>query len=220
MSELAPGLALVFDMDGVLMDSNPLHRTAWEIYNRRFGIETTEEMHARMYGKRNDEIVRDFYGEQLELAEVMARGADKEALFRELAGGRVEELLVPGIREFLDHFWYSKKALATNAEAANVNFLLDATGFRQYFSTIISGEQVARPKPYPDIYLKVAEQLAVAPQNCIVLEDSLSGVAAAVGAGMRVVGVGTTHRELPGTELWIRDFTDKALTEWLCEQRA
>ena len=58
--QLAPGLALIFDMDGVIVDSNPLHREAWEIFNRRFGLETTEAMHESMYGKRNDEIVRTF----------------------------------------------------------------------------------------------------------------------------------------------------------------
>ena len=59
---LAPGLAVILDMDGVIVDSNPVHRNAWSIYNRRFGIETHEAMQQRMYGKRNDEIVRDFLG--------------------------------------------------------------------------------------------------------------------------------------------------------------
>src|SRR5215831_13000027 len=83
---LRPGLALVFDMDGVVIDSNPLHRKAWLAYNRRFGIETTEAMQQRMYGKRNDEIVRDVFGPHLSAEDVAAHGAAKERLYRGMLG--------------------------------------------------------------------------------------------------------------------------------------
>src|ERR1044071_6540176 len=98
---LQPGLALIFDMDGVIVDSNPAHKEAWEAFNLRYGLRTTEDMHQRMYGRRNDQIVRDFFGESLPEEEVVARGAAKEQLYREMIAGRVEEMLVPGIREFL-----------------------------------------------------------------------------------------------------------------------
>ena len=75
---LADGLALIFDMDGVIVDSNPLHREAWILFNRRYGVETTDAMLQRMYGRRNDQIVRDFFGEGLPAEEVAARGAAKE----------------------------------------------------------------------------------------------------------------------------------------------
>ena len=91
-------------MDGVIVDSNPLHRLAWEAFNRQFGLETTEEMHQRMYGKRNDQIVRDFFGDGLTQEEVSTRGASKESLYRDMAGDRLEEMLVPGIREFLEFY--------------------------------------------------------------------------------------------------------------------
>ena len=82
-------IALIFDMDGVIVDSNPMHREAWEVFNRRYGLETTQEMHERMYGKRNDEIVRDFFGDTLSEEEVAARGYAKEALYREMVAGRM-----------------------------------------------------------------------------------------------------------------------------------
>ena len=85
---IAPGLALIFDMDGVIVDSNPLHRQAWADFNRRFGLETTDDMHARMYGRRNDDIVRDFYGAGLAPEEIAARGSAKEELYRQLLGER------------------------------------------------------------------------------------------------------------------------------------
>jgi beta-phosphoglucomutase len=212
-------MALIFDMDGVIIDSNPLHRIAWAEYMRRHGVETTEAMQQRMYGKRNDEIVRDFFGDHpgvhLSDDEVFAHGAAKEALYREMMKPRIEESLVPGIREFLARHRNLDLAVATNAEPANVDFVLDHSGIRPFFRVIVNGHQVTNPKPHPEIYLLVAEEMQVPPENCIVFEDSYTGVASGLAAGMRVVGVGTTHDDLPGVSLLIRDFNDPALESWL-----
>lgn len=208
------GLALIFDMDGVIVDSNPAHREAWEIFNRRFGIETTEQMHQSMYGKRNDEIVRGFYGD-LPPQEVAARGAAKEVLYREMIGERVETMLVPGLRQFLERHAGLPKAVATNADPANVRFLLDRAGLCHYFRAVVDGHQVRHPKPHPEVYLRAAELLQKSPADCIVFEDSYAGVAAGKAAGMRVVGVLTTHAELPDTDLTIHNFLSGDFEEWL-----
>jgi beta-phosphoglucomutase len=207
--------ALIFDMDGVIIDSNPWHRISWSEYMRRHGIEMTEAMQQRMYGKRNDEIVLDFFGASLSHAEVFAHGAAKEALYRELIEPRLGESLVPGIREFLERHRNPDLAVATNAEAANVDFVLDHSGLRPLFRVIVNGHQVTNPKPHPEIYLRAAEGLQAPPEDCIVFEDSYTGVASGLAAGMRVIGVGTTHDDLPGVSLWIRDFNDPALDPWL-----
>src|SRR5512135_1957635 len=89
-------------MDGVIVDSNRIHRDAWVRYNRGFGLDTTEEMLQFMYGKRNDEIVRRFFGEELAAEEVARHGADKERLYREMIAGKVETMLTRGLRAFLD----------------------------------------------------------------------------------------------------------------------
>ena len=190
-------------MDGVIVDSNPLHREAWEAFNLRYGVETTEAMHESMYGKRNDDIVRNFFGSELPEAEVFARGAAKEALYREMAKDRLEEMLVPGLREFLQTFRDSPMALASNGEAANIDLIVEKAGLRPYFRAVVNGRQVVNPKPHPEIYLRVADILQVEPANCIVFEDSHAGVQAGVSAGMRVVGIRTTHGELPGTSITI-----------------
>jgi beta-phosphoglucomutase family hydrolase len=212
--------ALIFDMDGVIIDSNPWHRLAWAEYTRRHGVEMTEAMQQRMYGKRNDEIVRDFLGTHLSAPDVFAHGAAKEALYREFMKPRAAESLVPGIREFLTRHRNSDLAIASNAEAANVDFVLDGAGLRSLFRVVMNGAQVTKPKPHPEIYLRVAEGLEAAPEECIVFEDSHTGVEAGLAAGMRVVGVGTTHDDLPGVSLpgvslHIRDFNDPALELWL-----
>ena len=164
---MAPGIALIFDMDGVIVDSNPLHRESWLLYNRRFGIETDEAMQQRMYGKRNDEIVRDFFGETLTDEQVIAHGAAKESLYREIMA--TSALRISGAwrdANFCsyetEHRWVS----ATNAERANVDFVLDGVNLggaplRACFQAVVDGQQVRRPKPAPDIYLRVAELLGV-----------------------------------------------------------
>jgi beta-phosphoglucomutase len=209
--------ALLFDMDGVIVDSNPLHRVVWEKYNRRYGVETTDEMQHRMYGKRNDEIVRDFFGPEMTDAEVFRRGAEKEALYREMLLPQIITSLVPGVRAFLERHRELPAAVATNAEPANLEFVLREAGLREYFQAAVDGHQVKRPKPQPDIYLRAAELLRVAPENCVVFEDSRTGVHAGLAAGMRVIGVTTTHDELPGTSLLIRNFNDPVLEAWLRE---
>jgi len=202
-------------MDGVIIDSNPVHREVWALYNRRFGIETDEAMQERMYGRRNDEIVRDFFGAHLTPDEVASHGSAKEALFREIIGPRVRESLVPGVREFLERNRASPIALATNAEPANVEFFFEAAGLRPFFRVIVDGHQVTHPKPHPEVYLKAAQLLGEAPAACIVFEDSRSGIESARAAGMRVVGVRTTHDRLPGTDLEIDDFQSPELELWL-----
>jgi beta-phosphoglucomutase len=218
---LADGLALIFDMDGVIVHSNPLHSEAWAAFNRRQGVETTDAMLERMYGRRNDQIVRDFFGEGLSDEEVAAHGAAKEEIYREMLGSRIEQTLVPGLRPFLDLYGGAPMALATNGEPENVNFVLDRAGLRPYFRVIVDGHQVYQPKPHPEIYLLAASLLGIAPGNCIVLEDSHTGVAAARAAGMRVVGIGTTYVNLPGTDIMADNFCNGILTSWLrAQQRA
>jgi beta-phosphoglucomutase len=214
------GLALIFDMDGVILDSNPTHREAWAAYNRRFGIETDEAMHQRMYGKRNDEIVRDFFGPHLTPAEIVAHGAAKESLFRQMMAPRLVESLVPGVTYILQSCSGTPLGLATNAEPANVDFVLDGVlignaPLRNCFSAIVDGHQVTRPKPDPEVYLRAAALLGVNPHNCVVFEDSHSGIEAARAAGARVVGLQTTHREFKNIDLSVDNFRNAELEEWL-----
>jgi beta-phosphoglucomutase len=214
---LAEIRAFLFDMDGVIVDSNPLHRESWAEYNRRHGVETTEAMQQRMYGKRNDMIVRDYLGQHLTDAEVFAHGAAKEKLYREMLEPRLDETLVPGLVGFLERHPGIPKAVASNAEAANIEFVLRKAGLDRFFRVVVDGQQVANAKPHPDVYLRAAELLSVAPANCVVLEDSHGGVAAGLAAGMRVIAITTTYKDLPGASLLVRDFDDPALERWLQE---
>lgn len=216
---LDPCLALIFDMDGVVIDSNPAHRESWAAFNRSYGLETTEAMQQRMYGKRNDEIVRDYFGEDLSDDEVARRGAAKERVFRSIVAGRVEQMLVPGLKAFLREYDGAPMAVATNAEPENVALVLDQGGIRPYFQVVLDGHQVRNPKPDPEIYQLAARRLGVAATNCIVFEDSKSGVQAARDAGMRVVGLLTTEDNLMGVSICADNFLSANLRVWLATQR-
>ena len=215
---LAAGLALIFDMDGVLVNSNPVHRQAWVRFNLLYGLQTSGAMLEWMYGKRNDDIIRDFFGDGLTPQEVVARGAAKENLYREMIDGRIEEILVPGLRRFLDRHAGNPLAVASNAEPENVHFVIDRARLGGYFRVVLDGHQVSRPKPDPEIYLRAAELLGVAAPNCLVFEDSHSGVDAARAAGMRVIGLRTTYDNLPGAGICVDNFKSGELDTWLAAQ--
>jgi beta-phosphoglucomutase family hydrolase len=211
-------LALIFDLDGVIVNSNPVHTEAWTRFNLRYGVQTTGAMIQRMYGRRNDDIVRDYFGGDLSAEEAAARGRAKEALFREMIGDRLEELLVPGLRAFLEEHRDLPMAVASNAEPDNVDFVLDRAALRPFFRAVVNGHQVDNPKPHPDVYLLAARSLGVAPERCIVFEDSPSGASAGAAAGMRVIGLRTTYVNLPGVVLTIDNFLSGDLASWLRSQ--
>src|SRR5579884_1346776 len=186
-----PASAYIFDLDGVLIDSMPLHTEAWRIYLKRLN-KPIEDVEVRMHGRRNDEIVAELISGDLTPAEVFEHGAAKERLFREMMQPHLAEHMVPGVSEFLRRSAATRSmAVASNAEPANIDFVLDGAGLRGCFEVIVDGHQVARPKPWPDVYLRAAELLRVKPADCIVFEDSPAGVAAGRAAGSRVVGIGT-----------------------------
>ncbi len=208
--------ALILDMDGVLIDSNPLHAQAWVQYLTQYD-KPADSMLERMHGKRNDQIVRALFGEDMPEEEVFAHGAAKEALYRTLMKPHVMEKLIPGVAAFLERHRESPLGVASNAEPANVAFVLDEGGLRHYFSAVVDGHQVAHPKPHPEIYLRVAAELGVRPEECVIFEDSATGIEAARRAGARVVAVRSTEVPLPPTDFSIRDFNDPALETWLAE---
>jgi HAD superfamily hydrolase (TIGR01509 family) len=211
-------LALVFDLDGVIVDSNAMHGVSWRAYLRSFGVEAPVGFEQGMFGKHNNEIVRSVFGAGLDDAEVLLHGTRKEKLYREMMGPVLKRHLVPGLLEFLERHRDFPMAVASNAERANVDFVLDCAGIRDFFRVVLDGGQVRKPKPEPEIYLRAAELLGTPSANCIVFEDSQAGVQAARSSGARIVGLLTTHSGLPHVDLTIRDFLDPVLGTWLTGQ--
>lgn len=214
------GLAFIFDMDGVIIDSTHLHTTAWEQYLANLSV-PSDGILQRMLGKRNDQIVTSIFGPNLPQPEIDHHGYAKEALYRELMDPIFELHLVPGVVDFARAASAAgvPLALGTNAEPLNVEFVLRRAGIAPLFRATVDGHQVARPKPDPEIYLEAARRLGVPPANCIIFEDSPGGMAAARAAGARLVALLTTLDEAPLADLAIPNFTDPRLPAWLAAQR-
>jgi HAD superfamily hydrolase (TIGR01509 family) len=187
------------------------------VYLEQLGIKAAD-IEARMHGKRNPELVRELIAADLPDEVVFEHGAAKERLFRELMAAEIERYGIPGLVDFLDRYRDVPKAVASNAERANIEFTLERMGLERHFQTIVDGWEVERPKPFPDMYLLAARRLGISAEDCIVFEDSPVGAAAGKAAGMRTVGVETIPTEFAGLDLVIRDFRDARLESWLSAQ--
>jgi len=202
--------AFIFDMDGVIVDSNPYHTIALKQFCNKYGRHLSEEeLREKIYGRRNQDWLKVIFG-PLEPGKLKALADEKEAIFREIYFNDIKPL--GGLTDFLKKMSVLgiSRAIATSAPRANVDFTLEKTGLGPYFQTILDDRFVQHGKPHPEIYLKAAEALNYKPENCVVFEDSLAGIEAGKKAGCKVVGVTTTHfrEELKGTDLVINNFED------------
>jgi len=202
--------AVLFDMDGVLVDSNPFHKIALKQFCKNHGIDLTEDqLREKIYGRANKDWIPNVFGAiDPKLAKQYAD--EKEALFREIYQHDIRP--VDGLIDFLRLLERAgiSKAIATSAPRANVDFTLEKTGTQGYFKTILDEAFVTRGKPDPEIYLLTAQAVGLPPEQCVVIEDSLSGVKAGKGAGCKVIGITTTHtkEELSETDMVIDNFRD------------
>ncbi|HBK87163.1 MAG: HAD family phosphatase [Cyclobacteriaceae bacterium] len=202
--------AVIFDMDGVLIDSNPYHKIALRKFCSRYGYTLDDQqLLERIYGRTNRDWLTNLFGSLPEV-KIQAYTHEKEAIFRELYKDAITPL--PGLIPFLNAMDRNgiTRAIGTSAPAENVTFTLSATGMTSYFPIILDESFVTRGKPDPEIYIKAAAALGMPNERCIVFEDSLSGVEAGKRAGSPVVGVATTHsaEELRETNYVIRDFSN------------
>ena len=201
--------AIIFDMDGVLVDSNPFHKKALIEFCQSHGYNLTEEeLRARIYGRTNKDWITNLFNGKVTGEDLKKYADEKEALFRRLYKGSVKP--VDGLIGFLEHLVDKNvtRAIATSAPRANVDFTLEETHIGKYFTTILDDSYVENGKPDPEIYLKTAAAIKYDPKNCVVIEDSISGVLSARSAGAKVIGITTTHtsEELSNTDLVIDNF--------------
>ncbi len=200
--------AFIFDMDGVLIDSNPFHKIALQQFCKQHGHDLNEvQLREKIYGRTNKDWLRNLFGD-IDKNLLLQYADEKEALFRELYKEDVHPL--EGLIPFLSKLKERKipRAIATSAPRENVDFTLQYADMEGFFDTILDESFVSKGKPDPEIYLKSAQALGFEPANCIVFEDSLSGIEAGKAAGCKVVGVTTTHsrEELSKTDFIIDNF--------------
>lgn len=200
--------SIIFDMDGVIVHSNPAHKKAIHQFCEQHDLHISEVfMRENIYGCPNKEwIPKVFKGISAEKIEEYGR--EKEQIFRDIFNPK--DHIVKGILQFLDSLRDSDipMSIATSAPIENANYILSHLSITDYFTTILASSHVTNGKPDPEIYLKTAKALDKDPKNCVVIEDSVSGVKAGLNAGAKVVGVTTTHttEELRDCDLIIDDF--------------
>lgn len=207
--------AVIFDMDGVIVDSNPVHQQAIQEFCRKYDKRVTEAfLHNRVYGRTNKEWIPELFG-QMSPEQTEALGEEKERIFRQMFDPARH--VVTGITEFVHHLHENRiqMAVATSAPRANADYILSELHIQKLFTTVLDSSHVERGKPEPDVYIKASSFLGFSPQQCLVIEDSMAGVEAGLAAGCRVTGVSTTHtaEELQNCHLVINDFRKLAITE-------
>ena len=183
---------VLWDLDGVLIESSQQHLDSWISVLPRFGLKMSRELHEQTFGMNNREILTIMLGEPPEADLLRRISSAKESAFREIIKGTVEPLV--GAVELLEKLYSVKvrQAIASSAPEENIHVVVEELKIGGYFQALVSGHDLPA-KPNPAVYLEAARQIELGPEACVVVEDAVVGVRGAKKAGMRAVGVTTTH---------------------------
>ncbi len=189
MTKLA---GVLWDMDGTLVDTSELHFHSWVETLPRYGISCTQELFDQIFGLGLEDSLKAIFGDMYSVDLLQTVGWEKENSFRQALRGNIS--LLPGVMKLLGGFRDADtpQAVASSAPPENVDAVLDELKIRAYYQTVVSAKDLPG-KPDPRIFLAAAQGLQVSPQECIVIEDSVHGVEAAIRAGMKCIAVTTTN---------------------------
>lgn len=202
---------VIFDLDGVIVDTGEYHRLSWWETARLEGWhDYSDEVFLNTFGMQNAQIIPMLVKGPISPVEVARISAEKERCFRELITGKLT--LLPGVKALVDDLKAHgfRIAVGTSTPKVNFEFMLSQTGILQAFDGYATSEDAARSKPAPDTFLKAAERISLPPRACVVIEDAVAGVQAGKAAGMKVVAVTTTR---PRAELHQADRVVDSLAE-------
>jgi beta-phosphoglucomutase family hydrolase len=185
--------AVIFDMDGVIVNNHDYHTRAWFAFCQKFNITTSKKELLSMFGGTNKDVLEQMFGRTLERNEIDKLAGEKEELYRELYKKEIAE--TPGLTPFLERVKSTglQVGLATSAPPSNVEFVLGKLNIGSYFTVIVDDSEIVNGKPHPETYLRAIKKLKLFPENCVVIEDSVRGIKSARAAGTRVIGITTTN---------------------------
>jgi beta-phosphoglucomutase len=183
--------AVIFDMDGVLVDNSEIHDKVWQMTCRKYGKDISLNEIKTIFGGTNKIFVSRLLGINNE-NEINAIAIEKEALYRKMFEESIQ--LPDGLLNLLNELKMSKipMAVATSGPTENLNFVLDSLDIRHFFKVLIDESCVKKGKPDPEIYTISSEKLGIKPENCVAFEDSVFGIQSALAAGMKVIGITAT----------------------------
>lgn len=187
-------MAVIFDWDGVVIDSSDRHEQSWELLATELGKPLPAGHFKAGFGKKNQEIIPTILDWSQDADEIERIGNRKEELYRELVREHGVHVL-PGARELLVALREAgiPRSIGSSTPRANLDSIFSATGLDELFDAIVSGDDVTNGKPAPDVFLLAASRLAIPPAQCVVIEDAHVGIEAAHRAGMKVLAVATTN---------------------------
>jgi len=204
--------AFIFDMDGTIVDNMAYHTKSWlEFFARRGKEYDPDAFFRETAGAQGREILRARLGPDVPDEQIAVLALEKDALYREMYGPH--RAAIAGFEQFVTQADASgiQLAVATSAPPGNIVFTLDELDLRRHFHAVVGAADVKHGKPHPDVFLKAAEKLGIAPAECIVFEDAPMGVEAARRAGMRAVAITTT---LPAEAFKEYDNVVKVVTDY------
>lgn len=184
--------AVIWDMDGVLVDTSEAHFHSWADALQELGVPFSREIFRATFGQNNTHTLQHILGDDVPEEQVTKITGRKERLFRQMLRGQAQ--LLPGVQVWLERLQVQgyRQAIASSAPPENIDALVDELGIRPYFHAIVAGDRLPA-KPDPTVYLQAARLAGARPERCVVIEDAIAGVLGAHRAGMRCVAVATTH---------------------------
>jgi beta-phosphoglucomutase len=200
----------LFDLDGVLVDTAKYHYLAWKRLARELGFDFSEKDNERLKGvsrMRSLELLLETAAYTMTETEKAEAAAKKNGWYVEYLRSLDESALLPGSREFLELLRGEGIKTALGSASKNAPLILNRLGIANLFDAVIDGNTVSRAKPDPEVFLKGAERLELAPGACVVFEDALAGIEAARAGGMRVIALGNAEL-LPGADRYIASLKD------------
>ncbi|MEI7731379.1 MAG: HAD family phosphatase [Verrucomicrobiota bacterium] len=202
---------VIFDWDGVIIDSSRQHDRAWQMLAESEGRTLSPDYFKRSFGMKNERAILELLRWTQDPAEISRLSLKKEAMYRELIAAEGIAVL-PGVKPLLA--WLSKQGVpcvvGSSTPAANILCVLDTLGLRNAFPHLVCAGDVSHGKPHPEVFLKAAQRLGLPTTRCVVFEDAHVGIEAARAAGMKVVAVATTH---PADTLSDADLVVNRLTD-------
>ena len=208
-SKISARQGVLWDMDGVLVDTGEFHIRSWQDVLDDYGIAFDRMKFQQALGMNNAGTIELLLGHKPDARLVEEIATRKEECFRQLMQGQVTPL--PGVLDWLQrwHDQHIPMAVASSASSENIDFIIDALHIRSFFHSLVSGANIPG-KPDPAVFLSAAQHLGLPPTSCIVIEDSIAGVEAARRAGMKCIAVTTTN---PAHALTAADLVVSSLLE-------
>ena len=186
--------ACIFDLDGVIVDTAVYHYQAWKRLANELGFDFTEEDNEKLKGvsrMASLDLILQWGGMEKTQAEKEELAARKNEWYVDMITKMTPAEVLPGAREFVESCKASGIKTALGSASKNSETILAKVGISHLFDVVIDGNKVSKPKPDPEVFLKGAEELHIAPRNCVVFEDAIAGVEAAKNGGMLAVGIGS-----------------------------